>query len=108
MDRASCQRESLTPEQQENVDHYPLSKRPLDYFKVFYADTAMFGATHALRCSIGFFGVDQVLFASDTPFGPEKRPGCIRSTIANLEAIDLTDAERERIFEGNVRRLLRV
>ena len=96
------------PEQQEDVDHYPLSKRPIDYFKMFYADTAMFGAEHAVRCSIDFFGVDHVLFASDTPFDPEKGPAYIRSTIANLEAIDLDDAERERIFEGNARRLLRI
>jgi aminocarboxymuconate-semialdehyde decarboxylase len=96
------------PEQQEDVDHYPLSKRPIDYFKMFYADTALFGAEHALRCSIDFFGVEHVLFASDTPFDPEKGPAYIRSTIANLEAIDLDDAERERIFEGNARRLLRI
>jgi hypothetical protein len=38
----------------------------------------------------------------------EKGPGYIRSTIANLEAIDLTDTERECIFEGNIRRLLRI
>ena len=75
---------------------------------MFYADTAMFGAEHAVRCSIDFFGVDHVLFASDTPFDPEKGPAYIRSTIANLEAIDLDDAERERIFEGNARRLLRI
>ena len=94
------------PDRREEVEHYPLSKRPLDYFKMFYADTAMFGAAHAIRCSMEFFGVDRVLFASDTPFDPEKGPGYIRDTIANLEELDLSDAERAQIYEGNARRLL--
>ena len=85
-----------------------MSKRPLDYFKMFYADTAMFGAAHALRCSIEFFGVERVLFASDSPFDPEKGPGYIRSTIANIESLDLSDAEREQIYEGNARKVIGV
>ena len=93
-------------DRREQVEHHPLSKRPLDYFKMFYADTAMFGAEHALRCCIDFFGVDRMLFASDTPFDPEKGPGYIRATIANLEGLDLSDAEREQIYEGNARRLM--
>jgi len=100
---------SRTPADQEaDVEHYPLSRRPLDYFKMFYADTAMFGAAHALRCSLEFFGVDHMLFASDTPFDPEKGPGYIRATIADLESLDLTDVERQAIYEGNARRLLRL
>jgi uncharacterized protein len=94
------------PDRSEQVEHYPLSKRPLDYFRMFYADTAMFGAAHALRCCIDFFGVDRMLFASDTPFDPEKGPGYIRATIANLEELDLSDAERDQIYEGNARRLM--
>ena len=93
------------PERRSEVEHYPLSKRPLDYFKMFYVDTALFGAGHALRCSLEFFGVEQALFASDSPFDPEKGPGYIRSTIENLEALGLPDADRVRIYEGNVRRL---
>jgi predicted TIM-barrel fold metal-dependent hydrolase len=94
------------PDRHEEVEHHPLSRRPLDYFKMFYADTAMFGAGHALRCSLEFFGAERVLFASDTPFDPEKGPGYIRSTIANIEQLDLSAEERERIYEGNVRRLV--
>lgn len=93
-------------EQREDIEHYPLSKRPLEYFKMFYADTAMFGAKHALRCSLEFFGTDHVLFASDSPFDPEKGPGYIRATIANVEELDLLADQRQQIFEGNARRLL--
>jgi aminocarboxymuconate-semialdehyde decarboxylase len=94
------------PDQREDVEHYPLSKRPIDYLRMFYADTAMFGARHAIRCSLDFFGVDHVLFASDSPFDPEKGPGYIRATIANLEQLDLTDEDRQRIYAGNASRLL--
>ena len=37
-----------------------MKKRPLDYFKMFHADTALFGARAATQCGLAFFGVDQV------------------------------------------------
>lgn len=98
--------ERTPPDQKDDVEHYPLSKRPIEYFRTFYVDTALFGAGHAVRCSLDFFGVDHVLFASDSPFDPEKGPGYIRSTIANIEALDLSGEERHAIYEGNARRLL--
>jgi uncharacterized protein len=94
------------PEQKDDVTGYPLTKRPIEYFKQFYVDTAMFGAGEALGTSIHFFGTDQVLFASDSPYDPEKGPGYIRATIANLENdVDLTQAEREAVYRGNATRL---
>jgi uncharacterized protein len=65
----------------------------------------MFGAAHALRCSIDFYGADHILFGSDSPFDPERGPGYIRATIANLQEIGLSEAEKEAIFRGNVTRL---
>jgi aminocarboxymuconate-semialdehyde decarboxylase len=70
-----------------------------------YGDTAMFGAAHALRCSIDFYGTDHILFGSDSPFDPERGPGYIRATIANLGEIGLSPEEQEAIFCGNVTRL---
>ena len=96
------------PDQKQDVETYPLSRRPLEYFKQFYVDTALFGTAHAIRCSLEFFGAEHVLFASDSPFDPEKGPGYIRATIANLEALELTDAERAAIYEHNARRVLGV
>jgi aminocarboxymuconate-semialdehyde decarboxylase len=85
-----------------------LRKRPFEYYRMFYGDTALFGPEHALRCAIEFFGVDHMLFGSDMPFDPEKGPQFIRETIANLEAIDLPEADRRSIYEGNARRVLRI
>ncbi len=84
-----------------------LRKRPLDYFRMFYADTALFGSVAGTRCGLDFFGVDHVLFASDTPFDPE--PGLFtRETIRALESLDLTPQAKERIYRGNAERLLKL
>ncbi len=86
-----------------------LEKRPLDYFRMFYGDTAVFGSAPALRCGLEFFGPGHVLFGSDCPFDPEKGPGYIRETIKNLdEDLDLTDEVRARIYEGNARQMMRL
>jgi uncharacterized protein len=85
-----------------------LKKRPFDYFKMFYADTAVFGAVPATKCGLEFYGVDNVLFASDCPFDPEKGPGYIRDTIKIIEELDISDSDREKIFSGNAKRLLKL
>jgi uncharacterized protein len=94
------------PDRREEVDGPPLSKRPIDYFRMFYADTALFGAENGLRCAIEFFGVERILFASDSPFDPEKGPGYIRATIENIDALGLDPADRDAIYEGNARRVI--
>jgi predicted TIM-barrel fold metal-dependent hydrolase len=99
---------SRTPsDQADDIAGHPLTQRPIEYFKKFYVDTAYFGAGDAMRTAIRFFGVDHTLFGSDTPFDPEKGPGYIRDTIANLDEMDiLDDAARDRIYHGNVTQLL--
>lgn len=85
-----------------------LRKRPIDYYRMFYADTALFGAKEAMACGLSFFGADRTLFASDSPFDPEKGPGFIRETIRCLEELDISSEDRQKIYEGNARRLLRL
>jgi predicted TIM-barrel fold metal-dependent hydrolase len=84
-------------------------KRPhLEYFKMFYADTALFGSLSGTKCGLDFFGVDHVLFASDSPFDPEKGPKYIRDTIKIIEELPISDNDRNKIFEGNSRRILKL
>lgn len=85
-----------------------LKKRPFDYFKMFYADTAVFGSVPATKCGLEFFKADNVLFASDSPFDPEKGPGYIRETIKIIEELDISTVDREKIFSGNAKRLLKL
>jgi uncharacterized protein len=84
-----------------------MKRRPIDYFKMFYADTALFGAASATRCGFDFFGLDRVVFASDMPFEPT--PGLYaRETIACVEGLQLTTAEKGQIYRGNAERLLNI
>jgi len=85
-----------------------LKKRPIDYFRMFYADTALFGAWEATKCGLKFFGADHVLFASDAPFDPEKGSMYTRTTIEIIDRLDLSPEERHAIFEGNARRLMKL
>lgn len=75
------------------------------YFRRFFADTAMFGAGHAVRCAVEFFGTGHVLFGTDMPLGG---PTVVGDTIANIEALGLPEADAAAIFAGNARRLLRI
>jgi predicted TIM-barrel fold metal-dependent hydrolase len=82
-----------------------LKKRPYDYFKEFYGDTAVEGARAATVCGLDFFGADHVVFASDCPFDKEKGPGYIRDTIKVLNSLPLSNAEREKIYYRNAEAL---
>jgi aminocarboxymuconate-semialdehyde decarboxylase len=85
-----------------------LKKRPIDYFRMFYGDTALFGSYDATICGLKFFGVDHTLFASDAPFDPEKGPMYIRETIAIVDRLPISDDERERIYWRNAAALLKL
>ena len=75
---------------------------------MFYADTAVFGARAATLCGLDFFGVDKVLFASDAPFDPEKGPMYIRETIKIIDGLDISDADRDKIYRANAVKLLKL
>jgi aminocarboxymuconate-semialdehyde decarboxylase len=76
-------------------------KRPhLDYFRDFYADTAMFGAGNGMQCGIDFFGIDHVVFATDAPLGP------IRKTLDVMDRLGLDKAAMHKVMVGNAERLL--
>jgi aminocarboxymuconate-semialdehyde decarboxylase len=85
-----------------------LTKRPIDYFKMFYADTALFGSDAGTECGLKFFGPDKCLFASDCPFDPEGGPMYIRETIRVLDKLGVSDADRKKLYEDNTRRLLKL
>ena len=82
-----------------------LSAEPIDYFRRFFADTAMFGAGHAIRCAVEFFGTGHVLFGTDMPLGG---PTVVPDTIANIEALGLPEADAAAIFAGNARAVLKL
>jgi predicted TIM-barrel fold metal-dependent hydrolase len=85
-----------------------LKQRPIDYFRMFYGDTAVFGAYDATVCGLNFFGADHVLFASDAPFDPEKGPMYIRDTIAIIDRLPISNGDREKIYWRNAVELLKL
>ena len=97
-----------TPGQDHQALVGGLKRRAFDYYKMFYADTALFGSLPATRCGLAFFGVDHCLFASDSPFDPEGGTMFIRETIRVLDALEISAADRQKLYEGNARRLLKL
>jgi aminocarboxymuconate-semialdehyde decarboxylase len=83
-----------------------LSRKPIDYFKMFYGDTVLGGSSSALRCGLDFFGPDHVVFASDCPFDPEEGPMFIREGIRSVEDLDLHEQDARKIYFGNAAKLL--
>jgi aminocarboxymuconate-semialdehyde decarboxylase len=77
-------------------------RRPhLDYFRLFYADTAMFGGRSGLLSALDFFGPDHLVFATDAPLGP------IPESVAALDRLARSEAERAAVMGGTAERLLR-
>jgi uncharacterized protein len=46
-----------------------------------------------------------VVFASDAPFDPEGGAMYIRETLKVIEGLDISEAERRNIYQGNAERL---
>ncbi len=86
-----------------------LSKTPLDYFKMFYNDTAIHGNTPALMCACEFCGADHLVFGADMPLGDYYfGVRSYRQTINAIEAMNITAEEKKKIFMDNAVSLLRI
>ena len=55
-----------------------------------------------MRCGLEFFGIDHVVFATDTPLGP------IAPTIDTIKRLDIVAGDRRKIFVGNAEQLLKM
>jgi predicted TIM-barrel fold metal-dependent hydrolase len=86
-----------------------LKKEAIEYYKMFYADTAIYGNPSALMCCYAFFGADHLLFGADFPLGcVEQGDRNYRQTIDAIERMDITEAERKKIYEDNAKNLMRL
>lgn len=83
-----------------------LQKTPLEYCKMLYVDTAMFGARHAVECVVDFFGSERVLFGTDAPFDTQGGAHFIPMTIADVEGAVSDQLERDAIFAKNACKVL--
>ena len=84
-----------------------LARRPVDYFRQFYADTAVLGSRAAIQCGLSFFGARRVMFGTDCPFDKEQGELVIRETIAAIDSLDISEADRARMYYQNAAELLK-
>lgn len=84
-----------------------MAKHPLDYYRMFYADTALYGSPPALECALAFFGADHLLFGSDMPFDVEGGSRYVRDTLRAIDQMDVSAGERRAILHENAARLLK-
>lgn len=91
------------------ADFFPgLTQHPIEYFRKFYADTALNGNTSALMCAYDFFGEDHMVFATDAPYSMGNGDVAIKDTIAAVDGMTISDSAKAKIYEGNARRLLKL
>lgn len=88
------------------VPYNRLRVRPFtSSLKKFYADTAIHEVTSALMCGYDYFGADHIVFGTDMPWYNETAVG---NTIRAIEAMSIPAADKQKIFEGNAQRLLKL
>ena len=72
-------------------------KRIVANFHKFYADTAIYGNTSALMCGYAYFGVDHIVFGTDTPLGGNADSSggylCTQDTIESIEEMKIPDID---------------
>jgi len=89
-----------------------LKKAPIEYYKMFYCDTAVGGYAEAVRCGLEVFGADHVIFATDYPWGPEggerrlaTYPGVLQEI---MDKLGVPKGDQEKIKWKNTTSLLRL
>lgn len=78
---------------------------PIEYFKKFYYDTAIYGNPHGLMCALPFCGADHMLFATDVPYDSQMGERYTRQTIDAVDQMAVTEEEKEMIYAKNAIRI---
>ena len=85
-----------------------LSRPAVDYFKLFYCDTAIYANTSAFMCAYSFFGADRVMFGTDFPYDDELGHTSIRETMNGVNKMQISEGDKRKIFEGNAKAILKI
>jgi len=86
-----------------------LTKTPVEYYKMFYNDTAIHGNTPALMLAYDFWGADHIVFGADMPLGDHFFGfRSYRETINAIKAMTITEEEKKKILVDNALNLLRI
>ncbi len=85
-----------------------LSRPPIEYFKKFYYDTAIYGNSFGLMCAYDFCGSEHLLFGTDMPFDNQQGERYTKQTIDAIEAMNISKEDKMKIFKDNAKRLLQL
>jgi len=83
-----------------------LKKPPIEYFRGFYADTALNGNPAALTCGYEFFGPEHMVFATDFPYDNENGERFTREVISAVDGLNIDLEKKEMIYNANAKKLL--
>lgn len=91
----------------ERIDEALSRDTPMKNFREvftshFYVTTSGFFSDPALECCIKQIGIDRVMFSIDWPFAANK------AGVTWMRKTSLNDADKEKVFSGNAKRLLRL
>ncbi len=80
-------------------------KEKKNEFKKFFVDTAILGNSKALELAISYFGINNVLYGTDAPFGIMPN-GATKEIEEAIDLLPLTNIEKKRIFNDNIIELI--
>jgi aminocarboxymuconate-semialdehyde decarboxylase len=83
----------------KNGKNAKLPRPPSTYMKRMYTDTVT-PHSMGMRFAIDYYGIDRVMYGSDYPCWDPA------TALALLDELDLSDADRDKLFYGNARRIL--
>lgn len=86
--------------------HEPLTEPIEEYFTRFYADTVMYGSVSSLQTVYDVYGPDQMLFATDYPYGGHAGQDFMGGNLKALEDIDIPESEKAKIYSDNIEMLI--
>lgn len=94
-----------TPEMFEGG--YEELKKPIEeYYQQFYADTVLYGSVPALRNVYEVFGADQMVFATDYPYGGHEGADFMSSNVNAMDELDISQDEIDKINSENFESLI--
>ncbi len=85
-----------------------LTRAPIDYFKMIYYDTAIYGNSSGLMCTRAFCGTDHMLFGTDFPYDSQFGERYTRQTLEAIDGMDICVEEKWKILRGNAKAMLRL
>jgi len=99
----------ISGDQEEKTWYSMLKRDVVDYYRMFYNDTAIYGNPKALECAHDFFGADHMMFAVDFPLGDTANGDRnYRATINAIDQMAISEEDRKKIYEDTARKLMRL